>query len=212
MIGKNVLSVLSIFAAVVLVLILLAAFAIAKTGLVTIPVFSRLYHGPAPTRVVRTQPIEANAFRVLVSGRLLAQTNQGELPPYEIRLSEAELTGALLGAIPQALRDERWKIEHAQLVVTPSYVEANGRLVSRALRADLRARFLPVIEKGGLRLVPVDIRFGDYPIHPDLAYRLAGLLFSRDFGTWILTFGDTRLESVRLEDASLELSASPVRP
>lgn len=210
--GKNALSVLAIYASVFLVIVLGLAFAFAKTGLVTVPLFSRWYVGPQPVRTVRADTIDATAFRVLVSGRLLAQVAAKKPPPYAITLSEKELTGALRGVIDQSLRNQEWKTQNVQLAVTPQFLEFSGTFVRDVFHVDLRVRATPIVEDGGLRFEMTDIRIGDYPIHPSLAAQLVGVIFARDLGTWIISLGDIRLNRATLGSGSIDLVATPRTP
>lgn len=211
-IGKNILSVLSTFAAIILVLIFGSAFILAKTGFVNVPLFSRWYVGPKPIRIVEAEPIDATAFRVLVSSRILAQAAANKKPPYKISLSEAELTGGVQSVINQALRDQDWQIENPQLAITPESVEFFGRLRRNATRVEVLFKFEPVVQNGGLKFEPSYLRVGDYPIHPKLINDLASLFFSRDLGTWVFSSGDIRLESVILKDGKLDLTVSQRAP
>lgn len=210
--GKNALSVLAMYASVILVIVVGLAFALAKTGLVSVPFFSRWYVGPTPVRAIRADTIDATAFRVLVSGRLLSQIAAKKPPPYAITLSEKELTGALRGVVDQALRNEDWKTRNAQLAVTPDYLEFSGTFVRDVFRVDLRVRARPVVEDGGLRFEATDIRIGDYPIHPSIAERIVGMIFARDLGTWIVSFGDISLKRATLGSGSIDLVATQRSP
>lgn len=211
--GKNALSILVMVAVIFLIVIVGGAFALAKSGLVTVPVFSeRFYTGPQPIRKVQSAPIDATAFRVLVSSRLLAQTAERKPPPYVITLSETELTGALKGVIDQAFRDQGWTVNASQVAVMPTYLEFTGLFVRGPVHLDVRVRFMPVLEQGGVRFLMKDIRLGDYPLHPKAAERLAGLVFARDLGTWALSLGDVHLESVILQSGALQLVTSVKTP
>jgi hypothetical protein len=209
MIGKNTLVVMGIFAAIFLGLGLMFLFILAESGLVRVPVFSSFYRPPEPTHVVTADPIDAAAFRALLANRISARAASGEKPPFSVTLTEKELTGVLHGVIRDALRDEAWTVERLQLALTAEMVELSGRLKRNSLTADLRVRFTPVVENGGLRLDPTDVRFGAIPIHPAMARQLAGVLFSRDFGTWVISFNDMRLNTVTTETGLIRLTISP---
>lgn len=209
LVGKNVFSVLSVIAACVLAFLLILAFAIAKTGLVEIPLFYAFYRGPEPIRRVTPVPMTAEAFRVLVSSRLLAMAAEGKPSPYTVTVSEGEMTGGLAAVINRALRNEQWKASDVQLAVTEDYLEFFGRFRRVAVRIDVRVRFRPIVEQGGVRFEPTDIRFGDYPIHPAIARYVAGIVFSRDLGTWILTFGDVTPQKIILRDGAIDIVAYP---
>lgn len=209
MIGKNVSIVLGVFIAAFLVLASLLAFAVAKTGLFRVPIFSSFYQGPTPTRAVSSEPITETQFRSLLTSQVEAQFAAGRRDEATITVTETQLTGAIRSAIAQALREQGATAEDVQIVVEPKYLELSGRLMEKSVTADLRVRLDPVIEDGGIRFDATDIYLGDYPVHPDLAQRLAGIFFSRDFGTWHVSFGEVRFTSLTLRSGALELKAMP---
>ncbi|MEO5927245.1 MAG: hypothetical protein ABIO72_00920 [Patescibacteria group bacterium] len=212
MIGKNALTVVGVFVGIILALTLVVAFAVAKTGLVHVPVFSMFYHGPTPVRVVESAPITAREFQTLLTRQVASQLSAGQTQGTNIMLTEVQLTGALRDAIVQALRKEEATAEHVQIVVTPNYLEVSGQLKQRVITADLRVRLVPVIEDGGIRFDATDVQLGDYPIQPSLAHQLAGSVLSRDFGTWRISFGEIRFTSLTLKDGVLEIDATPNIP
>lgn len=212
MMGKNTLTVLGVFVGALLLIAALAAFAVAKTGLVRVPFFSMFYHGPAPTRVVTSEPISEDAFRSFLTQQVARQFAAGNRTSATITIPEAELTGAVQAAITQALREQDATAEHVQIVIEPNGIEVSGRVIQRKTVADLLVRLVPVIENGGIRFDATAVRLGDYPIHPALAHRLAGAVLSRDFGTWRVSFGDVRFTSLTLRSGALELKATPNAP
>lgn len=207
--GKNFFIVFFEAVAVIFIFFLLSAFAIAKSGVLTVPVFSRFYSGPAAAREVASAPLDPTAFRALISQRFSEQLESVK-PPYVIKLSEEELTGALKSVIDTTLRDELWQAEKIQLISQAGYLEMFAHFKHGAWRAEMRIRLKPIVENGGLRFEVVDFRFGDYPVHPKLAKLIAGWVFSRDLGTWILRFGDIQLSRVNLAEGSVDLYASTV--
>jgi hypothetical protein len=207
--GKNAASVLAVFAAIVLLMLGFAAFAVAKTGLVHVPLMSRFYTGPEPVRVIEASALTTDQFRALMEERIATQIRSGAKPPYTVEITEQEITGALHGVINLVLQDKGWRAERSQVALTPKGIEFFGHLERGRTNADVRIRFDAIIENGSVRFEPTDIRFGDYPIHPALAQKLAGYLFARDVGTWMIQFGDAKLESVRFSEGKLELTASP---
>jgi len=209
MIGKNTLAVIGIFAGIFLALGLIFLFVLAESGLVHVPVFSSFYRQPEPVRVVTAEPISATAFRALLANRINDRIASGERPPFSVTLMEDELTGLLRAVIRDALRDEGWTVESSQLALTAQMVELSGRLKRNSFTVDLRVQFVPVVQDGGLRLDPIDVRLGALPIHPSMARQLAGILFSRDFGTWIIRFNDLQLDDVVLDDGHIHLRISP---
>lgn len=211
-VGKNLLSVLSILVLILLLVLLAAAVALAKSGLMNVPLFSRFYRGPVPVRTVSSAPMNVDALRVLIGSRLLSQVNAGKKPPYIVRVNERELTGALGSAVDEVLRDQEWKTRQAQLAITPEFMEFTGSFRREPVLVEMRLRLVPAIQEGALSVTPVDIRLGDFPVSPGLSQELAGILFTRDFGSWRLTYGEVQLQRVELGDGYLNLTVAPAKP
>ncbi len=204
MIGKNTIIVTAIMGLIILSVISLCYVLFIKTGLFEVPGSRALYHPPAPVHLVSSRMIRADEFQTLLATRVRTAVALHPRPPYIVSLSEEEITGALQGVIGQALRSDEWKAASSQVALTKDVFEVSGRFVAGKMRADVRFRFVPVVENGGIRLEPVDIRVGEYPIHPYLARRIAGALFQRDFGTWVLRFGDIQFQSAELRDRAID--------
>lgn len=211
LVGKNVLSLFGIGAAIFIALFLIIVFAVAKSGIIDVPVFSKLYKGPSPVRIIESQPIDDTAFKTILSERLSEQTKTSK-PPFRLRINDAELTGALISVIDVALRDQAWKALTVQIASTPEYLELFGKFQRGFIHADVRLRLKPVVENGGIRFEVTDFRFGDYPVHPSLAGRFAGIIFSRDLGTWKLKLGDMEIQEADSGNGYLELLSSYQTP
>lgn len=209
-IGKNVLGCAGIALAVLLLLLALLAFALAKTGVFNVPVFSGFYRGPEPTRVVATSsPMTLEGFRDELANKFLAQARLGKKPPYTIEVSEKELTAALRGGIEEGVRGEEWNESDAQAVIRQDRIEVFLTLKKETQTAELLIDFVPKVENGGVQLEPVSFRFGDYPIPVSLAQRIAGTFFKRDFGVTTLSVGEAQLSQITLKDGVMEVTASP---
>ncbi len=208
-IGKNVLGCAGIFLLVLLLLILLIAFAVAKTGIVKVPLLAQWYRGPQPTRIVSAVPQSLENFRTDLAEKFLSEARQGKKPPYTISITETELTGALMGGIEEGVRDEGWRESSAQSVIHPDRIEVLLKLEKQDRTAEFLIDFVPQIENGGVRLVPISFQFGDYPIPVSVAERVAGSFFKRDFGITTLSVGEARLSAITLKDGMMEITASP---
>lgn len=210
-IGKNVLIVFGTVFAVIALLVILVLFAIAKSGIVSIPLLSRLYVGPMPTHVVTADPISTDQFLALLELRVRAEAAK-QRPPYEITITEQELTGALQSAIGTTLRGQGWERADAQIVLRPMDMEVLGRFKRGSVTPQILARFVPRIADGGVRFDPVYVQLGDYPLPPSIANNVLSMIFSRDFGTWTMSFGALKLEDVRISDGSVRLTTGILRP
>lgn len=209
--GTNALVVFFSLAGISILALAFALLLIAKSGVISIPFFSRVYRAPQPTRLISAAPLTKEEFTRLITTRLLEQTRIGHQPPYIVKLTEEELTGAIQTAVTTALRDQSWKPEYTQMVVLPSGLQFFGRFVHQGtggIRVDILIAFTAVMENGGVRFDPVSVQIGDYPIPLSLAQRVASFVFARDLGTFFLTFGDISLQRIRLLDGYLEMMSS----
>lgn len=207
-VGKNVIGCSALFVVATLIGICVLLILIAKTGLIQIPAFSSLYHGPTPTRLVSAEPITPNAFKVLLGSRFFSQATAQLPPPYTVSVTEKELTGAVMNAIDVALRDGRWKQVYTQLVIRPTDLELLSQFERDALRIDLLVRFRPVVADGGVKFDPVFVQIGDYRLPAAAAYRAVSYVFARDLGTWIVKFGDATLQSLALHEGVMDVTAT----
>jgi hypothetical protein len=204
-IGKNALGCVAVIVTAVLVLLFLLLFVIAKSGLVRLPFFSSFYHGPQPTRVVTAQPLTQSQLESAVRAELASQVAASAPPPYRARITEEQLTGALQDALPTALRGGGWKVDRTQAVVTPQGLELLTDLERGSLHADLRIQLVPRLSSTGVSFTPTFVQVGDIPLTPRLAYPVVSAVFSRDLGTWSVSFGSLKLQSIELRDGELDL-------
>ncbi len=188
---------------------LVVAVLLAKTGLVRIPLASRLYRGPEPTRIVTAGVTDTEAFSDAMSLKAALAVKRGGPPPYRVTMDETELTAALRGALASVVRGSNVIAERPQVVIMPTSVEFSGRFVRDGITFDILTRFEPRVEGGELRFNPVAVQFGDYPISTSTAQNVMGYLFKREFGTWRLDVGPVGLRDIRLYDGKVELFLGP---
>ncbi len=204
-VGRAALACLGYALLFIIAFAVLVAVLIAKTGIVTIPLASRLYHGPQPTRAVTAETVDAKKFYDSLSRQLTAEVRAGKKPPYRVTLGEAELTGALRGAIENALDGAGVTAELPQIAVTPDYMEFSGRFIKSGLRFDTLARFRPQVRDGEVTFDLARVELGDFAIPTSTARSLTGLLAGRDLGAWRLEIGQAGLTEIRLLDGKVEL-------
>lgn len=209
---KRTLGCFSIFAIITLILILLFAIAVAKTGVIKIPILSWFYSGPKPVRAIGAKAIDTEAFRSLVISRVFKQALV-QKPPYKITLNESELTGAIKSAIETMLKEQGLTSSNSQLAITPEGFEYYGSISKDERKVDLLLRLTPTIENGGLRLDPSYLRVGDYPIKPEYIISLAEMLFGQKVGkNFVFSSDDIRLEAIGLRTGLLDLTVSQRKP
>ena len=212
-VGKNLISCAVVFfIALILSVVLTLAF-IAKTGVVHIPLFSNLYHGPTPTRLVAAQPMTVDAFRVLLGARFfnqaLAARSATAPKEFRVHVTEKELTGVVMNAVDSALRSVSWTQQYTQLVVQPTDVEFFGQFSSGTYHIDLLVHFIPRVTPAGITFEPSTVQIGDVSLPPALAYRAMSSLFARDLGTWSGAFGPAKIRDIQLSNGVIELIATP---
>lgn len=189
----------------IIVFALAVAVLLAKTGLVNVPLASRLYTGPKPTRIVTAGVTDPEAFSDAMSLKVATAVKRGGPPPYRVTMDETELTAALRGALASVVKGMSVIAERPQVVVTPAAIEFSGRFVRDGIAFDILTRFEPRVLGGELRFNPVSVQFGDYPISTSTAQNVMGYLFTREFGTWRLDVGSIGLRDIRLLDGKVEL-------
>jgi len=206
-VGRNAVTVAVIFLLSIAVVAVAVAFAVAKTGFVDVPVLSSFYRGPTVTRIVEPAPIDGQGLRTIVGERLYGSIARAE-SPYRFEVTEAEMTGALQSEIGEVIRGEAWEVEQLQIVIGPNGLECTVSLRKNGTRFEFQGIFEPVVVNGGLQFRAVSIHVGDYPVHPALGLRIAGAVFSRDFGTWVFRLGTVEFIGVELEEGVANLTAA----
>ncbi|MCR4278401.1 MAG: hypothetical protein NUV81_00665 [bacterium] len=204
-VGKNALTVFLIFLTSILIVIFSISFAIAKTGVFVVPFISRWYHPPVVSHVVAPKKIDAEGLRVLVGERLLRSIEAGERPTHFV-LNEKELTGAMRSEIDNVIRQTGWDVRVLQVAIQPDGLEFTSQLQRGEVHFDFQGLFVPVVENGGLRFRIDSIHIGEYPIHPIIGKRIAGAVFSRDFGTWVFRLGTISFTDVQLNEGTVDLT------
>src|SRR3990167_4378743 len=121
--GFNAVACLGYGILLVVAFALIVAVLLAKTGLVKVPLASRLYRGPEPTRIV-TDP---EAFSDAISAKVALAVKRGGPPPYRVTVEETELTAAFRGALASFVQGSNIIAERPQIVMTPTAIELSGR-------------------------------------------------------------------------------------
>ncbi len=204
--GKNVLSFWAVIFGIVFVVLCAFGFLIAKTGLAQVPVFSRFYRGPQPTRVVEAPKTTVADFRDLLGKRLfLAQLSSPQADTVSVSVSETELTSVLQDAITQAVAGQEARVEHVQLVVLDDQIELVALIRRSGVRADVLVRFKPKIEGSAVVFEPSFFQLGDFSLPVSFAEQFAALLFSRDLGKWEVSSPQFKVDRVVLHLQSIEI-------
>lgn len=205
--GKNLVSCGVFLIAFLAILVVFLGAALAKTGLVEVPLFSYLYHGPQPIRLVKGEAVTWDEFRIRLAGRIYEQRNR-QTDVYTIQISEAEITGLLTSSVEGALRNTDWQPLVTQIAVSPSGMETFLKFKWRGyLNFDLLFVFEPKVdEQGDIYFEIKKTRFGDYPLPASWGRTIAGFVLSRDLGTWELKIaGEKAIKAISLLEKGINL-------
>ncbi len=205
--GKNLVSCAVFLVAFLVILMVFLGAALAKTGLVEVPLFSYLYHGPQPIRLVQGEAVTWDEFRIRLAGRIYEQRDY-KTDVYSIQISEREITGLLISSVDGALRDTDWQPLVTQIAVSPAGMEMFLKFKWRDyLNLDLLFVFEPKVdEQGNIYFDIKKTRFGDYPLPASWGRTIAGFVLSRDLGTWELKIaGEKAIKSISLLEKSINL-------
>lgn len=184
------------FGVVLLVaLFIVIAAAVAKSGIINVPVFSKLFYvTPRPTRSVTVSPAAAE---IITKGAVVSQAGEKSV----VTLTEAELT--YLARQLLASGAEPLFAPTVQTAINPNGVELFGLLL-KPVRANLTATIVPTVAEGQLRFTISAITLGDLSLPPSLAQNLIGEALQASLaplGSSVQTLGE--LKNVTLREGSL---------
>ncbi len=209
--GKNAMLFIGVLALALFSVLLLVGILVAKTGIIELTLLSRLYHGPLPTRQLIVEPISAVDFVGYLDSRLKQSYAISQVPPFHAVITEREISGALYSALPGALRDSKWNVDKAQIVVREDGLEYFSRFSRGAFKLEVLIVMKPILESGSVRFDVQSIQVGDYSLPVPIAQTLAAYYFGRDLGTWTLTFGSLRIDNIVMHDGYLEIFVNQLK-
>jgi len=178
----------------ILLILGLVATAIAKTGLVDVPVFSKIfYKPPTPQRVVTVTPEEVKNFSADITNKLEQEVKSqikpgvtGQEVEISLEFTEKELTALLRnltanGDLP---------FGNSQISITPEGLEIFGE-INEPKKTYLSVNLKPEIKDGDLKIKIKKIKIGTLPL-PAI------------FGNFLVEkFLNTQLDEVRDEIAKI---------
>ncbi len=158
----------------VLILIALGlGIAVARTGLVTIPILTPLFYHPVePTRKIQLNRAELHNIGPTLSEILEQYRSEGRL---DLPLSEENLTKLLQVALVER---EQPTLQDIQAVIEPDGIEVSGQLHSRRYPYHFDMTVWPTVKKGKitfsvrrahLERVPLPASLGNAIVHNYLA-------------------------------------------
>lgn len=178
--------------------------AVAKTGVITIPVFSKLFYDkPAPQRIVSISPDETKSFEEKIAEKLeqlkFKTPAAGENPEVALEFTEEELTGF----IKSVEADENSPFAGSQVSVSPEGVELFGELKDLN-RAFLTITLKPEVINNNFKISFQKIKLGNLSLPASLGNFLVDRLLKDQFDSAeksIAEFG--KLESIELFDGKI---------
>ncbi|MDQ7814644.1 MAG: hypothetical protein RDU25_02480 [Patescibacteria group bacterium] len=209
--GKNAMLFIGVITLTVSGLLLALGVLVAKSGIVELTLLSRLYYGPVPARQLDATPVPAAEFIGFLDSRLKQAYAVSPVPPYRAVINEKEISGALFNALPGALRDSKWSVDKAQILVREDDFEYFSHFSRGALSLEVLIRMKPVLEAGSVRFDVQSIQVGDYALPVPIAQTLAAYYFGRDLGTWTLTFGSLRINRLTLHEGYVEIFVNELK-
>lgn len=206
-VGRNVLSCLLMLVIAFVIILVASAYVIARTGVVRVPYFSQFYRPIAPTRVVDAEAVLPADFSKKMQERLLVASTTAE-GLREIVVTEAELTGALRGAVAaMASSSGDIRVQRIQAVMSTSSVELSGVLVTKIGSVNVIGTVIPIMESDGrVSVVVQKVYVGELPLSSGLVERLRRSLISRGGATWDVKAGPMNLKDIHLQDGSVRLA------
>lgn len=217
MVGKKTRRIYGVSIFLVVVLLAGLLLALAKTGMVEVPLFSYFYQGPTPGRVVTSPPIDPTLLGKEVQLQAAEQmVANPQATSYHLQVTETQLTGALESLAPSFFRTQDWKMEKVQLAIESSDIEVYGKFSRGFLHADVLLHAIPVINKDGLSFNVTSLRLGDYSLPPSMVHQVLSVVFARDLAHWSFALSHFTLTQIKLAPgiATIILSSatSPTTP
>jgi len=206
---RNCLGCLFLVILAVTVPVAIVAVQLAKTGLVEVPLLtSRLYHPIQPSREVR--PL----FGAKASDILLAAASKAKptltLGLIKMSFTEAELTTLAKEGIAASGANLPIPLKSIQVAVDTDAVEIFAVTPQNGRDVTVRARFLPWVDAGQMKITPKELIIGGLSVPPSLSGALS-LVLNKSLGNVLTTTINQvgRLVVVELDKGVLRLQIVP---
>ncbi len=212
-VGKNILSCLLMLLVAIAIVVIAGAYVIARTGLVHVPYFSEMSPPITPIRIVEADTMSPEEFSKQMQMRLFVASVASD-GSREITVTEAELTGAMRGAIETvATSSDGIRVRNLQAAVSTSSVEVSGILWTKIGEIHVLGDLVPTIGPDGKVSVSIQRAYvGDLPLMTSLIEYLRQALSSHGIAVWETKIQSMNLKDVHLQDGSLRLSFSVGTP
>lgn len=211
--GKEALTCGTVFLAFIAVIFLFISVSNSRTGLLNVPWLVADYVPEKPVRYVAYAPLDWNGFTRYV-GRTINTENTEHGPPFEVTVTEKQMTGLLADSMSEGLRDVATEIQRAQIVVLPERLEMTVQLLwANVINLDFNFWLVPNFdERGDLRFDVSQAKLGHVILPSKWLWPILAQVFTRDLGTWRLKAGDwgiLSIQDVKLNDGTIVFVFSP---
>lgn len=189
-----------------LIMVGVVMFALAGTGLVTVPFFSRWYRTPQPMRVVvpGSQTLEGSVESQIKKQSDSIIRNSNGSKTFSVVLREEELTRSFRDFIATSFREV--KVEHAQVAIDPEAMEWYVRFSRGEHHPVITLRLQPVLLEGKITFRVRHAELGTFPIW----HRLVEAMLNRALTDALAqvnknVFAVSEVQSVTLKQGSVEV-------
>lgn len=189
-----------------LLVLSLGAAAVARTGLIEIPLFSKVfYKPPEPSRIVTVLPGEIKNLEEIFENKIKSQVEEKIIPgketqkvELELEFTEKELTAVIL----QGIKTGFLPFSTAQVAITPKEIEIFGQLSGSKIFFTIR--FKPEIQNGQIVIKLTKFKLGNLSV-PSLLSNLLVEKILKDKLQQINEFigKGGKLQEIRLEEGKV---------
>lgn len=190
--------------ALFLVVILFISFTIAASGLVQIPLLTKLlYKDPTPTRYV-----SHNLAKADVQKKVQDIIDYGEKDNLEIELSEQEMTALVQGS---GFNQNSTKVENGQIVIEPGYLEYFGQIPTTGNNQPaFLVRFQPQFVAGKMKPKVIYFKIGRVIVPNFLINLMMGNLGS-EFASYFSSPNDLNINAVTLGQGKMIIKSQATK-
>ncbi len=202
--GKEVLTCTTAALALVAAFFVFVSVTNSKTGFLDIPWLVAKYVPDPPARRVEYRPMDWQDLNDYVA-REANRENLDHGPPFEVPLTEIQMTGLLTDSLVYGLRDRSMEIRLVQMAVLPDRIEILVRLTWRKIiNLDLAGRLVPEVEENGdLHFDVTQAKLGHMDLPVKWLWPILSYVFTRDLGNWQIKAGDFRLGAIQETDGQI---------
>jgi len=180
--------------------------AVAKSGIIVVPVVSGYYRPPVPSRAVEAGEENPQQLLDAIGQAIATSSTINVRTPHLVEYTEAELTAAARGTLADAAKRGDVVLDRTQIVIRPDALEFTGRFKVKGIMLDAQFDVMPTVDNGVIKMTIVKAHLGDIPVSPAIAKVALDAALGRDSSTWNLIIAEHEVKAIRLEDGAVELT------